>query len=259
MISNRGFEVYVGNIDEQVTEAMLYNFFAGCGVITSVKIMRHIVTRKSRGFGFVNFARKDEALYAEEKLDGKKLINNHIRVYLKDKFKNMDKHANIIVSNLPLDITDSELKNLCEDFGHVFSVKILDGEDEVNHSKKAFVLFDNLQSAHTCIEGLNNTHYRNCKLHVESSVKKDVLYIKGPYNTDIKEDLSKFLKGWGAVEIDEIEKIEEGKMFMTTVRFQDEVSARAFNQEFKMHKDDCKLKSLSDQRVCRFRSQKRFL
>ena len=239
MFKNRGFEVYVGNLDEQINEEMLYNFFAGCGPITSVKIMRHIVTRKSRGFGFVNFAHKKDALYAEEKLDGRKIINNHLRIYLKDKFKSIDKHANVIVSNLPADITEKELREICEGFGPVFSVKILDGEDPDNNTKRAFVLFENLQAAQTCIEGMNGMNHRNCKLQVENSVKNDVLYIRGPYNTDIKEDLGKLLSRWNVIDIGNIDKVDEGKMYMTTIKFQDEPTARNFFKEFITYKDDC--------------------
>ena len=241
MIKNRGFEVFVGNLDEQVTDEMLYNFFASCGVITSVKIMMHIVTRKSRGFGFVNFARREDALFAQEKLDGKKIINNRVKVYLKDKFKSLDKHANIVVSNLPVDVTDDELKKLCQDFGPVFSVKVLEGEDPANGSKRALVLFENLQAAQTCIEGLNGLTHRGSKLLVEASVKKDVLYVKGPYNTDIKEDLAKLLATWGAIEIGIVDKIDDGRTFMTTLKFQDELTARSFLQEYRTRKEECKL------------------
>lgn len=249
MIKIRGFEVYVGNLDEQVSEQMLYNFFAPYGIITSVKVMRHIVTRKSRGFGFVNFAKKEDALLAEENLNGKKIIQNVLRVYLKDKFKRMDKHANIIISNLPSQINETELMDLCKDFGSVFSLKILEGEDPENGSKRAFVLFENLQAAQTCIEGLNGMSYRGNKLHVEASVKRDVLYMKGPYNTDIKEDLAKILNSWGLIEIEDIEKIDEGRMYMTTARFKDELSARSFLQEFKTRREDCKFTRSTYKRV----------
>lgn len=241
MIKNRGYEVYVGNLDEQVTEEMLYNFFASCGMITSVKIMRHIVTHKSRGFGFVNFARREDALYAKDKFNGKKIITNKLNVYLKDKFKSLDKQANIVVSNLAVDITEEELKKLCQDFGPVFSVKVLEGEDPANGSKRALVLFENLQAAQTCIEGLNGFTHRGSKLLVEASVKKDVMYIKGPFNTDIKEDLTTLLASWGSIEVGNVEKIDDGRTYLTTLKFQDELTAKSFLQEYRSRKEDCKL------------------
>lgn len=241
MIKNRGFEVYVGNLDPQVNEEMLYNFFGPCGVITSVKIMRHIVTRKSRGFGFVNFAKKDDAEFAQQKFDGKRIINNHIKVYLKDKFKSLDKTGNIVISNLPLDITAEELQALCRDFGPVFSVKILEGEDQASGLKRALVLFENLQAAQTCVEGMNGIAYRSNKLVVEASVKRDVVHVKGPYNVDIKDDLEKILAKFAPVEVGVIEKIEDNKTYMTTVKFQDEQAAKAFVQDFRQRKEDCEL------------------
>ena len=247
---NRGFEVYVGNIDEQVNEPILYNFFSGCGPIVSLKIMRHIVTRKSRGFGFVNFAKKEDAIYAEERFDGKRILTNALRVYLKDRFKSIDKHANVTISNLPADITEPELKKLCEGFGKIFSIRISESDDETNGTKRAFVLFEDLQAAQKCIEELNDTDFRSNKLIVDASAKRDVIYIKGQYNSDIKEDLNKLLSKWDIVEIDDIEKTEDGKTYLTAVRFSDELSAKSFLQEFKVHREDCKIRRSNYQRMC---------
>ncbi|KAL8036285.1 hypothetical protein ABFS82_12G145900 [Erythranthe guttata] len=52
--------VYVKNIDDEITEEELRQHFSQCGTITSAKIMRDD-KGVSRGFGFVCFSRQEEA------------------------------------------------------------------------------------------------------------------------------------------------------------------------------------------------------
>ena len=47
--------LYVGDLEEQITEEMLYNYFSKFGNIYSVRVMRDIHYKKSRGFAFITF------------------------------------------------------------------------------------------------------------------------------------------------------------------------------------------------------------
>lgn len=55
------FPLYVGNLDKELNEQILYNTFSAYGPLYSVKIMKHMLTKESRGFGFVNFLHADDA------------------------------------------------------------------------------------------------------------------------------------------------------------------------------------------------------
>jgi RNA recognition motif-containing protein len=48
-------EIFVQDLNENVTEDILFNEFSRFGAILSVAIKKHIVTHKSRGFGFVSY------------------------------------------------------------------------------------------------------------------------------------------------------------------------------------------------------------
>ena len=67
--------------------------------------MRHIVTKESRGFGFVNFLNPNHALKAIEDCHNKIILKNKIKVYSKNKFKQLPKLGNLYVTNLSKDIT----------------------------------------------------------------------------------------------------------------------------------------------------------
>jgi cold-inducible RNA-binding protein len=66
-------KLYVGNLSSTTTEAELMNLFKTCGEVTSVKVMTDHETGNARGFGFVEFAKREEGEAAIKKLHGAEL------------------------------------------------------------------------------------------------------------------------------------------------------------------------------------------
>jgi len=73
-------DIYVGNLLPTITQEDLRKAFEAFGQVASVKVKKDLFTGQSKGFGFVIMINESEALSAIEKLDGKKLKGQTLKV-----------------------------------------------------------------------------------------------------------------------------------------------------------------------------------
>lgn len=72
--------IYVGNLSLQTAEEDLRQLFEGFGQILGVNIVRNGRTGESRGFGFVEMAKREEAQQAITTLHGTELHGRTLNV-----------------------------------------------------------------------------------------------------------------------------------------------------------------------------------
>ena len=134
--------VYVKNIDLSVTDNEFRDLFEKHGEVTSASLARD-EEGKSRGFGFVNFVKHEEAQTAVDSLHemdvkGQKLYvgraqKKHEREeelrkqYETNRAEKASKYqgVNLYVKNLDDDIDDEKLRELFEGFGTITSAKVM--------------------------------------------------------------------------------------------------------------------------------------
>jgi len=66
-------KLFVKGIEPSINEVALEAYFAQFGAVVSTKIVYDRITWESRGFGFVEYLKKEDALKAIEKLNGTEL------------------------------------------------------------------------------------------------------------------------------------------------------------------------------------------
>lgn len=69
--------LYVGNLEWQTTEDELEDFFAACGKVSSVQIIKDRETGRAKGFGFVTMENADEAI---TQMNGKELRGRSLKI-----------------------------------------------------------------------------------------------------------------------------------------------------------------------------------
>lgn len=140
--------VYVKNIELEVTDDEFRELFGKHGDITSASISRDPETGKSRGFGFVNFVRHESAAAAVEELNDKEFKGQKLYVgraqkkhereeelrkqYEAARVEKASKYqgVNLYVKNLTDDIDDEKLRDMFSSFGTITSARVM--RDTVN-------------------------------------------------------------------------------------------------------------------------------
>jgi len=72
--------LYVGNLDYGVTDQSLGEYFSQAGEVTSAKVITDRRTGRSKGFGFVEMSKEEEAKKAIEMFNGKDFEGRTIKV-----------------------------------------------------------------------------------------------------------------------------------------------------------------------------------
>ncbi|XP_057952588.1 uncharacterized protein LOC131146810 isoform X2 [Malania oleifera] len=77
--------LYIGNLDQRISEAALIKMFSPFGKIVSEDFLWHTRGPKRgepRGFAFIQFSTREEAKLAKEKMNGKLASGRHLVVHL---------------------------------------------------------------------------------------------------------------------------------------------------------------------------------
>ncbi|KAI4834764.1 RNA-binding protein [Plasmodium brasilianum] len=107
--------LFVGGIDETLDEKSLYDIFSSFGDIRNIEIPVNVVTKKNRGFAFIEYVEKEDAKHAlynmnNFELNGKKIYVNY------SKTKKMDQYKPVWIDDL---YNQEQMKLLEEENSHV--------------------------------------------------------------------------------------------------------------------------------------------
>eukprot|EP00760_Papus_ankaliazontas_P018705 PhM_4_TR17591/c0_g1_i1/m.83122/K13126/PABPC; polyadenylate-binding protein len=149
--------LYVGDLNPEVTEQMLYEHFKVIGPIPSIRVLRDSSTGVSLGYAYVNFASQGEAEKALNELNYSRIRDRPCRIMYVNRDPTLRKSGvgNIIIRNLAKEIDYRGVTELCTKFGPILSCRIM--YDATGVSKGcAFVHFADQESANAAVDSLDN-------------------------------------------------------------------------------------------------------
>ena len=135
--------IYVKNIEPEVTDDEFRNLFEKYGDVTSASIARDSESGKSRGFGFVNYIKHEDASTAVEELNDKDFKGQALYVGRAQKKHEREEElrkqheaarvekaskyqgVNLYVKNIDDDIDDDQLRDIFAAFGTITSAKVM--------------------------------------------------------------------------------------------------------------------------------------
>lgn len=149
--------LYVGELHPDVTEAMIYELFSQIGPISSIRVCRDAITRRSLGYAYVNYQTTADCEKALEELNYVPLKGQPCRVMWSQRDPSMRRSGvgNIFIKNLNKEIDNKALHDLFSTFGNILSCKVV--VDELTGESKGFgfVHYETKEAADLSIEKVN--------------------------------------------------------------------------------------------------------
>ncbi|XP_010050263.2 polyadenylate-binding protein 7 [Eucalyptus grandis] len=181
--------LYVKNLDPEVTEEVLLEKFSEFGKVTSWVIAKND-DGTSRGFGFVNFENPDDAKKATETLNETQLGSKVLYVaraqkrserseILRRQFEERRKErilkykdSNVYIKNIDDNVTDEHLREHFSQCGTIISAKVM--RDDKGLSKGfGFVCFSTPEEANKAVNSFYGYMFHGKPLYVAIAQRKE--------------------------------------------------------------------------------------
>jgi len=172
---NQDATVYVGGLDEKVSETLLWEVFVQAGPVVNVHMPKDRVSLNHQGYGFVEFIGEEDADYAIRIMNMIKLYGKPVRVNKASAHqKNLDVGANVFIGNLDPEVDEKLLYDTFSAFGVILQTpKIMRDPESGNSKGFAFVNYGSFEASDASIEAMNSQYLCNRPISVSYAFKKD--------------------------------------------------------------------------------------
>ncbi|KAF5249936.1 hypothetical protein FANTH_4799 [Fusarium anthophilum] len=167
--------VYIGNIDERATSAMVYEIMLQMGPIHNIHMPRDRVTQTHQGFGFVEFRTPTDAEYAANVMNGIKLYGKSLRVNKAsaDKQRAAEVGAELFIGNLDPMVDEKILWDTFSRFGPLLTSPKVAREESGASKGFGFISFADFESSDAAIANLHGQYILSKEVSVQYAFKKD--------------------------------------------------------------------------------------
>ncbi|KAH0469613.1 hypothetical protein IEQ34_001171 [Dendrobium chrysotoxum] len=84
--------------------------------------------------------------------------------------------SQVVVGGLPRDVTDEELRDLCESFGDIYEVRLVRDKDKKENKGFAFFVYTTKEAAQMAVEEVQDKDFKGRTLRCSSSQVKHRLF-----------------------------------------------------------------------------------
>ncbi|KAJ6186339.1 hypothetical protein N7519_007640 [Penicillium mononematosum] len=167
--------VYIGNLDERVSDSLVWELMLQAGRIVNVHLPKDRVTQLHQGYGFVEFISEEDAEYASKIMNGIRLHGKPIRVNKAsaDKQKTVEIGAELFVGNLDPMVAEQVLFDTFSRFGNLVNPPKIARDDNNLSKGYGFVSFADFESSDAAIANMNGQYLMNKQVSVQYAYKKD--------------------------------------------------------------------------------------
>ena len=225
-VAENSASLYVGELNPTVNEANLFEIFSPLGQVSSIRVCRDAVSKKSLGYAYVNYHKFEDGEKAIEELNYSPIEGRPCRIMWsqRDPSARRSGDGNIFIKNLHPAIDNKALHDTFSAFGKILSCKV--ATDELGQSKCfGFVHYETAEAAEAAIENVNGMLLNDREVFVGKHIsKKDReskfeemkanytnIYVKNIDLAFSEEEFEKLFTPYGKITSIYLEKDQEGK------------------------------------------------
>lgn len=204
--------LYIGDLDPEIGESVLYDLFKDIGNVTSIRVCRDAISKVSLGYAYVNFHNTESADQALSSLNGYLLNGRPCRIMWSRRDPSIRKSGvgNIFIKNLDPSVDHANLYDIFSSFGNIHSCKLATNAAGVSRGF-GFVHFHTQDSADNAIKKMNNLKVNGKTIFVAPFISArdrqrknpdDVytnVYIKNIDESVTQEDFQKHFEQYGQI------------------------------------------------------------
>lgn len=170
------YPLYIGDLDKNVTEALIFSIFSKCGPIASVKICRDATTKMSLGYGYVNFQNKEGAETALREMNYTKILDVECRIMPSaphPKEVKFPEGANIYLYNLHSSISARGLYEKFSEYGKIISLKMVRNPHTGKSMCRAYIQYATKEEADKAIKHQHDRYFGGSRIGVHNFLSKE--------------------------------------------------------------------------------------